>query len=129
MSTNVEREIGRLSEGLRLANKTLDSHTAILVEMNNKLDGLVSQRDFDKHVEEAKECHEKINKRVTDLENWRDGQTNSLWGKTKKSFESKLVTLIGGGLILLALVGAFLVVKNSNVEDFKAVKSIVGNKE
>ncbi len=130
MSTSVEREIGRLSEGQRLANKTLDSHTELLVSMDNKLDGLVSQEAFDRHVNQNQVEHKSLDTRVKVLEDWKTNTDNSIWTKSKKSFEAKLISIIGGSLLILVATGA-LFIYQQNIkanEDFKAVKSIVGEK-
>ena len=130
MSTSVEREIGRLSEGQRLANKTLDSHTELLVSMDNKLDGLVSPEAFDRHVNQNQVEHKSLDTRVKVLEDWKTNTDNSIWTKSKKSFEAKLISIIGGSLLILVATGA-LFIYQQNIkanEDFKAVKSIVGEK-
>ena len=113
MPTQIDLLVGKLQGDVEYLKKTSDEHTAILQQMNAKLDGVITEKRFDEHtkwVEEKVADHET---RILALEGSELADQRSFWTKLKQLLENKFANLVVN-LLWLLLAGAFIAYLFSN---------------
>ena len=132
MPTQIDLLVGKLQGDVEYLKKTSDEHTAILQQMNAKLDGVITEKRFDEHTKWGEENIKNHETRIIALENSELADQRSFWTKLKQLLEKKFANLVVN-LLWLLLAGAFIAylfanysfVRQPSVEDVnETVKNI-----
>ena len=107
MPTQIDLLVGKLQGDVEYLKKTSDEHTAILQQMNAKLDGVITEKRFDEHTKWGKEKITDHETRIIALENSDLADQRSFWTKLKQLLENKFANLVVN-LLWLLLAGAFI---------------------
>lgn len=113
MPTQIDLLVGKLQGDVEYLKKTSDEHTAILQQMNAKLDGVITEKRFDEHVKWGEEKVADHEARIIVLENSELADQRSFWTKLKQLLENKFANLVVN-LLWLLLAGAFIAYLFSN---------------
>ena len=107
MPTQIDLLVGKLQGDVEYLKKTSDEHTAILQQMNAKLDGVITEKRFDEHTKWGEENIKNHETRIIALENSELADQRSFWTKLKQLLEKKFANLVVN-LLWLLLAGAFI---------------------
>ena len=107
MPTQIDLLVGKLQGDVEYLKKTSDEHTAILQQMNAKLDGVITEKRFDEHTKWGEEKIKNHETRIIALENSELADQRSFWTKLKQLLENKFANLVVN-LLWLLLAGAFI---------------------
>ena len=107
MPTQIDLLVGKLQGDVEYLKKTSDEHTAILQQMNAKLDGVITEKRFDEHTKWGEENIKNHETRIIALENSELADQRSFWTKLKQLLENKFANLVVN-LLWLLLAGAFI---------------------
>ena len=132
MPTQIDLLVGKLQGDVEYLKKTSDEHTAILQQMNAKLDGVITEKRFDEHTKWGEENIKNHETRILALESSELADQRSFWTKLKQLLENKFANIVVN-LLWLLLAGAFIAylfanysfVRQPSVEDVnETVKNI-----
>lgn len=113
MPTQIDLLVGKLQGDVEYLKKTSDEHTAILQQMNAKLDGVITEKRFDEHTKWGEEKITNHETRILALENSELADQRSFWTKLKQLLEKKFANFVVN-LLWLLLAGAFIAYLFSN---------------
>lgn len=107
MPTQIDLLVGKLQGDVEYLKKTSDEHTAILQRLDNKLDGVITEKRFSEHVSWGEDRIQNHETRITALENSELADKLSFWTKLKQLLENKFANFVVN-LLWILLAGAFI---------------------